>query len=155
MIGLFLFASVLLSVDAGTVLVDKKTRNDYIAQADVWFPDQESLISTRDMYNGPPNPYNLKTQQTILCDFVEPSVEDPIGGTTPKFYCAYKFNGEVINLKIKYDQQYNSALKNWGRPNEEVYASVVSQRLLWGMGFGADHSIPVNVQCRNCPVEPW
>ncbi len=63
-----------------------------------------------------------------------------IGGTTPKFYCAYKFNGETINLKIKYDQQYNSVLKNWGRPNEEVYASVVSQRLLWGMGFGADQS---------------
>lgn len=155
MLGVILLLGTLIGVKCGTVLVDKKTRNEYISEANVWFSDQESLISTRDMLNGPPNLYGLKTFQTITCDFVEPDPSNPIGGTTPKFYCNYKYKGEVVKLKIKYDQQYNSVLKDWGRPNEEVYASLVSQRLLWGMGYGADQSVPVVVQCRNCPIEPW
>ncbi len=107
-----------------------------------------------DLFNGPPNPFNLETFQTLECDFVEPSTADMLGGTTPKFRCTFEFDGKQVQVKIKYDQQYNSAL-DWGRPNPEVYTNPVSQRLLWATGFGSDQSIPVTVKCNNCPIEPW
>lgn len=149
-----LILAILSSSSAGTVLVSSDTRNGYIVNAKSMLPDQESLIPTRDMTNGPPNKYNLKTHQTLDCNFVEPSAADPIGGTTPKFRCSFLHEGKQVVVKVKYDQQYNSVHK-WGRGNEEVYASVISQRLLWATGFGTDHSVPVSVNCRNCPIEPW
>jgi hypothetical protein len=149
-------SSIIIAISlAGKVLVDKKTRNGYISKANVWLSEEESSIPQKDLLNGPPNPYGLKLWQTIDCDFVEPTAEDPIGGTTPKFLCNYSYNGNIVQFKIKYDQQYNSVFERWGRPNEEVYASVVSQRLLWGAGFLSDQSIPVKVRCHNCPIEPW
>lgn len=154
-LSLFVLSSLWSFISAGKVITDKATRNGYISKADVWFEDEEKNIASKDMFNGPPNPYGLKTFQTLDCDFVEPDPADPMGGTTPKFHCAFEYDGEQVEVKIKYDQQYNSALQRWGRPNEEVYASLVGQRLLWGMGFGADLSIPVTVNCRNCPIEPW
>jgi hypothetical protein len=137
------------------VITDKATRNSYISDANVWFESEGKSVAEKDLFNGPPNPLSLKNYQTIDCDFVEPTAEDPMGGTTPKFLCDYEFEGEKVRIKVKYDQQYNSVFERWGRPNEEVYASVVSQRLLWAMGFGADQSVPVTVNCRNCPIEPW
>lgn len=139
---------------AGTIIASTEDRNSYISNAIAWFEDSESKIATRDMFNGPKNPYDLETFQTLECDFVEPSAEDPIGGTTPKFMCEFKYNGEKVQVKIKYDQQYNSAW-TWGRGNPEVYTSIVSQRVLWSLGFGADQSVPVTVKCKNCPLEPW
>ena len=125
-----------------------------MSQALAWVPEAEALIPSRDMLNGPANPFGFETFQTIDCDFVQPSKEDPIGGTTPKFMCAVDIDGKKVELKFKYDQQYNS-VHTWGRPNPEVYTSVVSQRILWALGFGSDQSVPVSVNCRNCPIEPW
>lgn len=147
--------SNLIFLFSSNVIVDIETRNKYISEAQSWFEESEDLISTRDLYNGPSNPYNIQTWQIIDCDFIEPDINDQLGGTTPKFRCGYEVNGKIKELKIKYDQQYNSALERWGRPNEEVYASIVSQRILWALGFGADQSVPVTVNCRNCPIEPW
>lgn len=138
-------------VSAGTIVASVEDRDTYIKNALVWFEDYEKSISTRDMLNGPPNPYNLKTFQTLDCDFVQPDPADPIGGTTPKFMCEIEVDGEKIQAKIKYDQQYNSVY-TWGRGNQEVYTSVVSQRILWALGFGADQSIPVFVNCHNCQL---
>ena len=155
MLQLFL---VLLSicdiVTAGTIIASTTDRDTYITNAITWFPDKEAKISTRDMLNGPKNPYKLETFQELDCNFVEPSVADPLGGTTPKFKCEFEFEGEMVQVKIKYDQQYNTA-HTWGRGNPEVYTSIVSQRILWSLGFGADQSIPVIVNCNNCPLEPW
>ena len=153
----FLSAAFVLLVAqcwAGTVLVTPEVRKGFISSAASLLPNQEQLISTRDMFNGPPNKYGLVTHQTLNCNFVEPSKEDPIGGTTPKFRCTFLHEGKNVTVKVKYDQQYNSVHK-WGRGNEEVYASVISQRLLWAMGFGSDHSVPVSINCHNCPIEPW
>jgi hypothetical protein len=158
MLRLFCLPFLLASVGkfaSAKVITDKATRNSYISNANVWFESEGSSVDKKDLFNGPPNPLNLETHQTVDCDFVEPTAEDPMGGTTPKFFCDYEFEGEKVRIKVKYDQQYNSVFERWGRPNEEVYASVVSQRLLWGMGFGSDHSVPVTVNCRNCPIEPW
>lgn len=140
---------------AGDLLVDPELRASYIKQASVWWPEQEANIANKDLFNGPPNPYHLQTHQTIDCDFVQPDPTDPIGGTTPKFKCSYEYKpGKKVDLKIKYDQQSSSAL-DWKNPNPEVYASLVSQRVLWALGFGSDQSVPLAVNCRGCPLEPW
>jgi hypothetical protein len=150
LIGLGSVSAALASV----IVVSSENRNTYLSNAIAWFEDDESKIASRDMFNGPKNPYDLQTFQTLECDFVEPDPNDPIGGTTPKFMCEFKFEGEIVQVKVKYDQQYNSAW-NWGRGNPEVYTSIVSQRILWSLGFGADQSVPVTVKCKNCPLEPW
>jgi hypothetical protein len=137
------------------IITSKSLRNEYISDADIWFEIDAAEVSKKDMYNGPGNPYNLKTGQTLDCDFVEPDPLNPTGGTTPKFYCSYLYKGETVKIKIKYDQQYNEQLPNWGNSNYEVYAAPISQRLLWATGFGADHSVPIAVNCKNCPIEPW
>ncbi len=141
-------------VSGATIVASTVDRDKYISNAVVWFSETEKDISTRDMFNGPKNPYGLETFQSLDCDFVEPSPADPIGGTTPKFMCEFKFEGEKVQVKVKYDQQYNSVY-HWGRGNQEVYTSIVSQRILWALGFGADQSIPVTINCKNCPIEPW
>ena len=103
---------------AGTVIVNKATRDGYLAAATSLLATKD--ISSKDMFNGPPNPYQLTTFQTLNCTFVEPNLEEkPIGGTTPKFYCRFNYRGEDVDVKIKYDQQYNS-VNDWGRGNEEV-----------------------------------
>src|SRR5207247_2355989 len=57
-----------------------------------------------------------------------------------KFQCAIAPGDEV---KVKY-----------GQANAEVYGEVAATRLLWALGFGADHMYPVTVECRDCPVDP-
>lgn len=150
----FLF-NFILSSFSSNVIVDINTRKEYISNSLSWYSEYENDISKRDLYNGPNNPYNIKTWDTIDCNFIEPDLNNLQGGTTPKFRCNYEVDGKMKEIKIKYDQQYNSVLERWGRPNEEVYASVVSQRILWALGFGADQSVPVTVNCHNCPIEPW
>jgi hypothetical protein len=41
----------------------------------------------------------------------------------------------------------------FGGTNGEVYGEVAASRLLWALGFGADHMYPVTVNCRGCPAE--
>jgi hypothetical protein len=148
------FFAFIIAVKGGTIIVSTNDRNTYISQAISWFSESENSIENADMFNGPPNPYGLKNFETLECDFVEPDVNDPIGGTTPKFYCEFEYDGEKVQIKIKYDQQYNP-LMEYGRANPEVYTSVISQRVLWATGFGSDQSVPINVICRDCPIEPW
>src|SRR6185369_15771759 len=58
-------------------------------------------------------------------------------GNTPKFACRV---GEGDEVKVKF-----------GGSNGEVYGEVLSTRLLWALGFGADRMYPVKVICRKCP----
>ena len=141
-------------VRAGDVVVSLETRSLYLSESIVWFADEEALISSKDLFNGPPNPYKIATFATIDCDFVEPSNDDVLEGTTPKFHCDYTMDGKIVRLKIKYDQGYND-VHTFDRHNEEVYANIVSERLLWSLGFASDQAVPVTVRCHNCPIEPW
>ena len=108
-------------VTAGTIVASQADRDSYVSKAIAWFPEDEAKIASRDLFNGPNNPYDLKTFQELDCEFVEPTAEDPMGGTTPKFNCEFEFEKEKIQVKIKYDQQYNDAY-NWkqARANHEV-----------------------------------
>ena len=79
----------------------------------------------------------LHVRPAGACDYVQ----TPPSGATPKFDCALRPDDIV---KVKY-----------GRKNGEVYAEVAATRLFWALGFGADRMYPVQVTCRNCPIEPW
>jgi hypothetical protein len=41
----------------------------------------------------------------------------------------------------------------YGGANAEVYGEVLATRLLWALGFGADHMYSARVICRGCPRE--
>lgn len=113
-----------------------KERAEYLRRATVWRP---TAIPSLDLLAGPQGEGAFAFDQQVSCDYVPPT--GPVSGTTPKFECALK-PGDIV--KVKY-----------GRKNGEVYAEVAATRLFWALGFGADRMYPVQVTCRNCPIEPW
>ena len=105
---------------------------DAIRRAHVW---QATNIPTVDIMKGPTGPGAFPFRATVTCDFVTKDA----GGRSPKFVCRGAGDDE---LKVKY-----------GFGNGEVYAEVAASRLLWALGFGADHMYPVRVVCRGCPLD--
>ena len=105
-------------------------RTSVIARAKVWHPTE---VSTMDLKAGPGAPKAFAPGDTVSCTYVN----DKLGGKTPKFSCK---TDEDDHLKVKF-----------GGDNGEVYAEVLASRLLWALGFGADHMYPVRVVCRDCP----
>lgn len=107
-----------------------QTRLDLIRRAQVWTPiDTASL----DLLEGPRDPHGFAPAATVTCDYVRRT----LSGSSPKFACRLSPDDEV---KVKY-----------GGTNGEVYGEVVATRLLWALGFGADHMYSVRVVCRGCP----
>jgi hypothetical protein len=101
-----------------------------IARAKVWMPTD---IPSMDLRVGPSGPGSFEPGATVTCDYVDKK----LSGASPKFACRLP-NGD--ELKVKY-----------GGANGEVYGEVAASRLLWALGFGADHMYSVRVICRNCP----
>ena len=91
-------------------------------------------VASMDLRTGPSDPGALAPDALVSCDYVD----KPLKGRSPKFACSV---GEHDEVKVKY-----------GRNNGEVYAEVAATRLLWALGFGADHMYPVRIECRGCPV---
>ena len=85
-----------------------------------------------DVRLGPKGPGAYPFHGTVTCDYLPKE----LSGASPKFACK---SGED-ELKVKF-----------GGANAEVYAEVAATRLLWALGFGADHMYPVRVICRGCP----
>jgi hypothetical protein len=109
-------------------------RAAYVRRATVWHP---TVIKSMDLLAGPQGEGAFSFDQKVSCDYVQV----PLGGATPKFQCALTPSDLV---RVKY-----------GRKNGEVYAEVAASRLFWALGFGTDRVYPVQVMCRNCPIEPW
>ena len=101
-----------------------------LARAQVWTPTN---IPAMNIKAGPMGPGALAFLAEVECDYLDKK----LSGRSPKFACML---GSDDELKVKY-----------GGTNGEVYAEVVSSRLLWALGFGADHMYPVRVICRGCP----
>jgi hypothetical protein len=116
--------------------ITPQARMEYLRKAMVWRPTR---IPAMDLVRGPEGEGAFKPDQSVTCEYVKP--DEPLSGATPKFTCDLG-GGDVV--KVKY-----------GKNNGEVYAEVAASRLLWALGFGADHMYPVQVACRNCPIEPW
>jgi len=91
-------------------------------------------VASMDLRAGPRDPGGFAPDTLVSCDYVDKR----LGGHSPKFSCSL---GEHDDVKVKY-----------GRTNGEVYAEVAATRLLWALGFGADHMYPVRIECRGCPA---
>jgi hypothetical protein len=111
-----------------------QARAEYIRRAAVWQPTK---VASMDLLRGPQGKGSFEPDQQVTCTYVKP--EKPLSGDTPKFLCDLG-GGDVV--KVKYN-------------NGEVYAEVAASRLLWAIGFGAEHMYSVEVTCLNCPIEPW
>jgi hypothetical protein len=124
----------------GTAIDDDrllKQREDALAAARVWHlpPVPASEANLRD---NPSGPGGFGSDDEVTCRFTT----QPVGGTTPKFYCTLA-SGEVV--KVKY-----------GSNNPELRAEVAATRLLVALGFGADRVYVVGrVRCVGCPLFPF
>jgi hypothetical protein len=121
----------LISLVLTTALSSSSYRASVIARAKVWQPVD---VRAMDLKKGPSSPKAFALGETINCTYVIAK----LGGKTPKFACR---NADNPQLKVKF-----------GGDNGEVYAEVMASRLLWALGFGADHIYSVRVVCRDCPA---
>lgn len=108
-------------------------RQDALMRARAWAPTN---IPRMDVRRGPGGKGAFAPDTLVECRY---DGRD-LSGATPKFSCV-RADGDV--LKVKY-----------GQTNGEVYAEVAATRLLWALGFGADHMYPVRVRCLGCPDQP-
>ena len=107
-------------------------RNDALARARVW---TQTDIPRMNLRTGPTGRDAFPPGASVRCRYVDKDMS----GSTPKFTCTLP-NGD--DVKVKY-----------GRNNGEVYAEVAATRLLWALGFGADHMYPVSIRCTGCPAD--
>lgn len=111
-------------------------RDAALAAARVWFAPRVPPSSV-DFSRNTPGPGALDASTDIDCDFLL----EPIGGTTPKFYCTLP-GGERI--KVKY-----------GATNPEIPAEIAASRLMAALGFAVDRMVLVHsVRCKGCPPFP-
>ena len=81
---------------------------------------------------GPPGGFPFLAE--VSCDYTDRRMR----GHSLKFACDLG-GGDIVKVKF-------------GEHNGEVYGEVAATRLLWALGFGADHMYPVRVRCRGCPA---
>jgi hypothetical protein len=139
--------------------VDKEfyTAKDRLAAIQVATIYVPRPVSDADIMQGPsqnPKEFQFHPDDKMTCDFVTPGSK--MGGKTPKFACKITkvegTNGQVQTLTADMDEE---PLKvKYGAGDNEVYAEVVSTRLMWALGFYADSWFPVHVVCNNCPTDP-
>lgn len=111
-------------------------RDSALARATVWAPPRIPPGSV-DFARNTPGTGTLDPAQDLDCDFSL----DPVGGTSPKFYCRTA-DGE--RLKVKY-----------GSTNPEIPADVAASRLMSALGFFVDRMMVVHsVRCKGCPPLP-
>ena len=122
------------STSRPAVTLTKEARLAFIQKARVWSPTDVSKMNLRD---GPVGSGAFHPNELVTCDYVERKMP----GHTAKFFCAVQPDDIV---KVRY-----------GRSNGEVQGSVLATRLLWALGFAADHVYPVRVRCRGCTSDPW
>ena len=91
-------------------------------------------IPSLNLKTGPAEPGRFALGATITCKYLDKK----LSGMSPKFACETADGDE---LKVKY-----------GGANGEVYGEVMSSRLLWALGFGADRMYSVRVICQGCPA---
>jgi hypothetical protein len=111
-------------------------RKAAIAAARVWTPPSTSPEAV-DFGANTPGMGFIDAADDVDCDFRL----EPIGGTTPKFYCTMR-NGDRV--KVKY-----------GAENPEILAAVAASRLMSALGFAVDRMMLVHsVRCHGCPPFP-
>ena len=112
--------------------VDNDVRLAALRYSQVWMPGD---VPSKNIKAGPQDGNGFQPEAVVNCEYVE---EKQTG--TPKFDCAIIPDDKI---RVKYGQE-----------NGEIYSEVVSSRLLWALGFGADRVYPVKVVCKGCPADP-
>jgi hypothetical protein len=148
--------------DSGQGKVQKVDKEFYTAKDRLAAIQASTIYVTRavgdaNILEGPPQEpkqFQFHPDDKMTCDFDTPG--DKMGGKTPKFACKItkveSTNGQVQTLTPDMDEE---PLKvKYGGTDNEVYAEVVSTRLMWALGFYADSWFPVQVVCNNCPADP-
>jgi hypothetical protein len=111
-------------------------RHATLAAARVWTRPRTAPAQA-DFGTNTPGPGFIDADTDVACDFQL----QPIGGTTPKFYCT---TADGDRVKVKY-----------GAGNPEIPADVAASRLLAALGFAVDRMMLVrSVRCRGCPAFP-
>jgi hypothetical protein len=104
-------------------------RAEALRRARVWEPVP---VERMDVRAGPDDPRGFPFLATVYCQYEDKALR----GHSLKFACALT-GGDSVKVKV-------------GGSNGEVFAEVAASRLLWALGFGADHMYPVRVVCRGC-----
>ena len=112
---------------------EKRLRIDAIRRAEVWRPTR---VASLDLQKGP----------------------DVAGGFAPHVDGAVQLRGRkderpLAEVHVRRWPATTRSRSSTGKTNGEVYAEVAATRLLWALGFGADHMYPVRVICRGCPAD--
>src|SRR5687768_2212144 len=115
-----------------TTTVAGSQKSPHAARAQVWHATD---ISSMNIKVGPTGPGAFALRAEVDCNYLDKE----LSGRSPKFACVKAGDDE---LKVKF-----------GGTNGEVYGEVAASRLLWALGFGADHMYPVKVICHGCPAE--
>jgi len=132
LVSLTLVGGVLSSPEPIFAQGDKaENRESLIARSKVWMPMD---IPSLNLKSGPAESGMFALGATITCKYLDKK----LSGMSPKFACE---TAEGDELKVKY-----------GGANGEVYGEVMSSRLLWALGFGADRMYSVRVICQGCPT---
>ncbi len=114
-------------------------------------------VASVDIMAGPAQKKKLVQfhyNDKVTCEFVEPGAK--MGGNTPKFLCKIvKVESTDGAVQTVTDDSKEEPVKvKFGADNREVYAEIISSRLLWAMGFYTDAWFPIRVDCTNCPSDP-
>ena len=108
-----------------------ETRANALQRARVW---TSVPVERMDLKRGPDDSRGFPFLATVTCQYENKTLR----GHSLKFACALP-GGDSVKVKV-------------GRTNGEVFAEVAATRLLWALGFGADHVYPVRVVCHGCPA---
>lgn len=131
-----------------------KDRQEAIRKAAIYTP---KAVAEADIMAGPAQKkgqFQFHMNDKVTCEFVTPGKQ--MGGNTPKFLCKIvKVESLDGTVQTATDQINDDPLKvKFGDDNREVYAEIVSSRLLWALGFYTDGWYPIRVECTNCPADP-
>jgi hypothetical protein len=128
------------------------SRAHYLERGQVWLGERgsdpistargwEPVLRTLDLRAGPARKDAFAPNANVTGVY-SPQQKTLFSGKTPKFRMV--IDGEEKPAKVKY-----------GENNDEVMSETVTSRLFWALGFGADASYVVSVDCRDCPLDPW
>ena len=130
-----------------------KDRVAAIQSATIFTP---KAVSEANIQQGPeqdPKQFQFHPGDKVTCDFDQPGSQ--MGGKTPKFSCKISkvesAGGQTQTLNPQMDEE--SVKVKYGATDNEIYAEVVSTRLMWALGYYADSWFPVHVECNNCPAD--
>jgi hypothetical protein len=126
------------------ILTSSQSRAAYLAHATMWKDPGD--LSADEILAGPSGifPYTpAEAMDGVGCTFVTAGKE--LGGKSAKFQCR---TSEGRMLRPKYwDPERETG-------NREVFSTVAATRLMWALGFGVLHALPINLRCAGCPRDP-